>query len=299
MVSIKQLKYALAVAEHKHFKSAAEACHISQPALSGAINELEKLLGFKVFERDNKRVLVTPLGSKMLRRAHDIFLAVNDLQSIGVEAANPLQEPLSLGMIPTIAPYLLPIILPSISQQFPKLDLTIDENQSHLLVKDVLNGKIDAAVLALPYECEGLLSFPFWDEDFYLVTHVDDQNIDSLNISVEDIDPERLLLLRDGHCLQDHALSVCGLVKEQSLDARGSSLATILELVSAKLGATLIPGIALPSIAKYHPELKYAHLDEPSPHRQLAFVIRPNFPRLHEIELLMNLIRSALSRHNS
>ena len=115
---------------------------------------------------------------------------------------------------------------------------------------------------------------------FILVTHVDDQNIDSLNITVEDIDAERLLLLRDGHCLKDHALSVCGLVNEQSLDARGSSLATILELVSAKLGATLIPGIALPSIAKYHPELKYGAPRRAKPASAIGVCDSPEFSSL-------------------
>ncbi|MEM7543077.1 MAG: LysR substrate-binding domain-containing protein [Pseudomonadota bacterium] len=295
MISIKQIRYALAVEEHGHFRAAADACHISQPALSGAITELEKALGFQIFERDSKKVLVTPLGDKMLRQARDIYVAVSDLESLGTQTTDPLRDPMTIGMIPTIAPYLLPLVLPRIRTHYPNLKLTVDEDQSHCLVRGVINGDLDAAVLALPYDLGGLLQFSFWDENFYFIAHAQEQIIDSPVIGAGDIDPSRLFLLREGHCLKDHALAICGLVEEQSINTRGSSLATIIQLVAGKLGTTLIPEIALASLLEQHPDLAFARLDESGPHRQLAFIIRPNFPRLGEIELLITLFKDALT----
>ena len=158
MISLKQLKYALAVERHRHFKRAAEDCAISQSALSSAISDMEATLGFQVFERDNKKVLLTPLGKQMLGKARDIHLQVSDLGKLANLIKQPLCGPLSIGIIPTIAPYLLPRILPALQQQYPALELTVEEDQSAVLVNRVLAGQLDSAIIALPYDCRGLLS---------------------------------------------------------------------------------------------------------------------------------------------
>lgn len=295
MISIKQIKYALAIDEYRHFKKAADACAISQSALSSAINDMEKILGFQVFERDNKKVLVTPMGEHVLAKARTIFVEVNYLSSMAASINEPLSGDLSLGMIPTIAPYLLPVFLPRLQAQYPKLNLTVEEDQSQHLVDRVMSGQLDTAILALPYECVGLLTFPFWEEDFYLVAHAGDDSVSTTPVSTKDIDIERLMLLKDGHCLKDQALSVCGLSHESGLNIRGTSLSTMIELVAGKLGTTLVPHMALSSLLSNHPDLIAARLNEPGPHRQIAFIVRPNYPAVDNIELLKTLIQEGLN----
>ncbi len=294
MISFKQIKYALAVEKHLNFKQAADACAISQSALSSAISDMEKMLGYQVFERDNKKVLVTNLGRKMLDKARHIFVDINDLATLGSNLEGPLSGPLSIGIIPTIAPYILPVMLPVVEQKYPKLNLSIEEDQSQHLVNKVLSGELDSAILALPYDCQGLLTFRFWEEDFYFITHRDDDSSTLDSINATDIELSKLMLLRDGHCLKEHALAVCQLSNESQVNIRGTSLSTMVELVSGKLGTTLLPAMALKQLVKNHSHLAAIRLNEPSPHREIAFIVRPNFTGLDNIELLKALICQAL-----
>ena len=176
MISLKQINYALAVEKTLHFKRAAELCSVSQSALSTAIGEMEKQLGFQVFERDSKKVLITPIGRECLEQARQIKILMDDLQRLGRSQQAPLSYPLSLGTIPTIGPYLLPKVLPEVRRRYPQLQLRIVEEQSGVLVEKVKNGELDTAILALPYDLEGLLAFEFWEEDFYWISHRDDEH---------------------------------------------------------------------------------------------------------------------------
>lgn len=296
MISLKHIKYALAVADHGHFKRAAEACAISQSALSSAISDMETQLGFQVFERDNKRVLVTNLGKEVLTRARKIHLDVQDLHALASKVNAPMSGKVYMGMIPTIAPYLLPKILPSIHQKYPNLNLVIDEDQSEVLVNRVKNGAIDCAVLALPYDCEGLLTLPFWQENFYLVAHKDDRLSQQPSVNTSEINLEHLLLLEDGHCLKDHALSACQLKPEQlDVEVRANSLATLINLVSNKMGTTFVPQIALSEVLGHQPNLVAIKLDEAGPHRELALILRPSYPGFDNVERLKTLMASCLS----
>ena len=295
MISLKQLKYALAVEQHHHFKRAAEHCAISQSALSSAISDMESQLGFQVFERDNKKVLVTPLGREMLAKAQQIYLQVSDLTSLADQADTPLSGPLSVGIIPTIAPYLLPLMLPAVQQQYPRLKLTIEEDQSAALVNKVLNGQLDTAIIALPYDCQGLLSFPFWQENFFLVVHSLNDLANQPQVKGDDIAANQLLLLKDGHCLKDQALSACKLKKTHTVNIRGTSLNTLVELVAGNLGATLVPEMALAQLTHEKPMLRSIKIDEPGPHREIAFVVRPNYPGLENIERLKASVLDQLS----
>ena len=295
MISLKQIRYALAVEQHLHFNKAAEQCAISQSALSTAIQEMEKQLGFQIFERDNKKVLVTPLGRKLLDKAREIYLQMNDISRMSDAIKDPLSTSLSIGMIPTIAPFLLPRILPAIQENYPKLELSVVEDQSHKLVDAVISGELDTAVLALPYDCRGLLTFPFWREDFYWVTHRDDPGASKQAIHSDDMKDANLMLLKEGHCLKEHALAACKLPSQSAYKLGGSSLSTLVELVVGKLGTTLVPEMALDQLVRNKPELVYLHLDEPGPHREIAFIVRANFPSLHNIEQLIELIKRTLA----
>lgn len=297
MISLKQIRYALAVEEFLHFKKAAESCAISQSALSTAITDMERQLGFAVFERDNKKVLITPLGEQVLVYAKTIYVQMNDLMSLSGQMQQPLSSSLSLGIIPTIAPFLLPKVLPEIHSQYAKLDLKIEEDQSQVLVRKVLDGQLDCAILALPYECPGLLTFSFWQEDFHLIAHKTDPLGKKSAVSAEELMASNLMLLKDGHCLKDQALQVCSIDSASAYEASGTSLSTLVQLVAGNLGTTLVPAMALEQLVNSNPQLMAIAIDEPGPHREIAFIVRPNYPGLANIELLKTLMKDALSRH--
>ncbi len=299
MISIKQLFYALTVEETLHFKKASEICNISQSALSAALNELEKQLGLQIFERDNKKVLVTPVGKQVLQQARSIMVQVNDLQHFAETRKSPLSYPLSIGLIPTVAPYILPKILPVLKQEYPLAELDLVESQSHILVDMVKRGDLDAAIMALPYPCDGLLTLTFWEEDFYWVTLKGNPHADQQEISSNDLKKCNLLLLKEGHCLKDQVLSACNrtnLEAQQRFSA--TSLNTLIQMVLGNLGTTLIPHMAIEALTAQHQSLSVVHLNEPGPHRQLAFILRPNFTRMSSIEALIDICRQELKHHS-
>lgn len=294
MISLKQLNYALAIEKHLHFKRASEACSVSQSALSTALNELEKQLGFQIFERDNKKVLVTPIGRQVLIKAQSIKLQLDDLYKLADAQRNELSYPMSIGIIPTIAPYLLPIVLPELTKQYPQLELRIIEEQSHVLVDKVRRGEIDTAILALPYACDGLLTFEFWEENFYWITHRDEMQSGCTEITADELEQSKLMLLQDGHCLKDQALSVCKFPSDAQHSVGATSLNTLIQLVAGKLGTTLVPEMALEQLVENNPLLRHVQLSEPGPHRRIAFIVRPNYSGVDNIELLMAQFRHSL-----
>jgi LysR family hydrogen peroxide-inducible transcriptional activator len=246
MISLKQLHYALAVEKTLHFKKAAEACNVSQSALSTAIHELEKQLGLTIFERNNKQVLVTNNGQLILNKAKRVKLELDELLQISQINKQAFSNPMSIGVIPTIGPYLLPKVLPEVRKQYPDFKLKILEEQSHLLVDMVRTGHIDAAILALPFPIEGLMSFNFWQEDFYWICHKDECPTKMQEITSEELEIEKLMLLKDGHCLKEHALAACNFQhKKQNSDFDSASLHTLIQMVAGKLGTTIVPQMAL------------------------------------------------------
>lgn len=300
MISLKQLRYALTVEETLHFKKAAEQCNISPSALSTALHELEQRLGLQIFERDNKKVLITSIGKRVLLQARSIMLQAEDLQNFAQTQKSLFSYPLNIGVIPTITPYILPKLLLLIKQHYPLAQINILENQSHILVEKVKQGELDTALLALPFPCEGLLEMPFWDEDFFLVNRKNESNAQLTEITSDKLNLNQLLLLEDGHCLKDHILNTCHVSsKSVNQSFRTNSLNTLLQLVSNNMGTTLVPEMAIDQLKSHYPDLAIMHLDEPGPHRQLAFVMRPNFTRLSSIEKLIDMSKSVLNRHHS
>lgn len=295
MISLKQLQYALAVEKTLHFKKAATLCNVSQSALSTAILEFEKQLGCTVFERNNKQVLITHEGQAVLDKAKQVKLALDELMQMTQLNQQPFANPMSIGVIPTIGPYLLPKVLPTVRQQYPDFKLRIIEEQSHILVEKVRNGDIDAAILALPYPIHGLMNFDFWEEDFYWVCHRDDYQDNAREVTSEALEIEKLMLLKDGHCLKEHALAACKLQTQQAADFDSASLHTLVQMVAGKLGTTLVPQMALDQLIYPESELAAVHLNEPGPHRTIAFVIRPNYIRTGELDLLRKIFSQQLA----
>ncbi len=295
MISLKQIVYALAVQKTLHFKRASEICNVSQSALSTAITEFEKHLGIQVFERTNKQVLVTTAGEAVLRKAQRIKTEMDELTQMAAADKEPFTKPLSIGLIPTIGPYLLPKVLPALREQYPKIQLKVKEDQSHVLTEMVRAGDLDIVIMALPYPLEGLMTFEFWEEDFYVVTHKEQCNTAQTEITSHELELDQLMLLKDGHCLKEHALEACSMKanrQDQGFDS--ASLYTLIQMVAGKLGTTLVPQMALDQLVTPQSELHAYHLNEPGPHRRLALVIRPNYIRTHEVMLLKALFTEQL-----
>ena len=298
MISLKQINYALAIEKTLHFKKAADMCNVSQSALSTAIHEMEKQLGMMIFERNNKQVLVTAEGRLILDKAKNVKLELDELMNIAHQSQSPLTRPMTIGIIPTIGPYLLPKVLPEVRKSYPDFRLKIIEEQSHILVDMVRSGDLDAAILALPYPVNGLIHFKFWDEDFYWVSHKDDCPAEKKEITSEELEIDKLMLLKDGHCLKDHALAACSLQSEkQESEFDSASLHTLIQMVAGKLGTTLVPQMALDQLIYSESELKAVHLNEPGPHRSIALIIRPNYVRTDDIITLTNVFKTELSKH--
>ena len=295
MLTLKQIEYALAVAKNLHFKKAADECFISPSTLSNAITELETQLGLKIFERSNKKVIVTSLGHEILDKAKRIKLEVQNIHELAQHNnMDGLNSSLSIGIIPTISPYFLPLILPKLQKEFSNLQLKIEEGQSHILTNRVKEGELDMAILALPYDVQDLVSFKFWDEDFFWVSHNQNKNAGKSEIKASELEHSELMLLEDGHCLKDHILDACNIESSSQYSLKASSLNTLIQLVKGKMGTTLVPKMALKELVGSRKDLSISHLDEPGPHREIALIVRPNYAGMGNAKMLVEFFENSL-----
>ena len=295
MLTLKQIDYALAVAKNLHFKKAADECFISPSTLSNAITELETQLGLKIFERSNKKVIVTSLGHEILNKAKKIKLEVQNIHELAQHNnIDGLSSSLSIGIIPTISPYFLPLILPKLQKEFSNLQLKIEEGQSHILTNRVKEGELDMAILALPYDVQDLISFKFWDEDFFWVSHNQNKNAGKSEIKASELEHSELMLLEDGHCLKDHILDACNIASSSQYSLKASSLNTLIQLVKGKMGTTLVPKMALKELVGNRKDLSISHLDEPGPHREIALIVRPNYAGMGSARTLVEIFGNSL-----
>ena len=298
MITLRQLEFALAVAKHKHFKRAAEECSISQSALSLGIAELEKQLDTQIFERNNKQVLITPIGEQLLQRAQTIFSEIQDLITMAHSHQTPLAYPMTIGIISTIAPYLLPKVLPALTDKYPTFEMTVVEKQTERLLDLVRYGHIDTAIIALPYVVEGLHVFEFWAEDFFAVFPKGSDLARLDHITSSQLSKTNLLLLGEGHCLTDQVLSICSMSKEQIKSGfSDASLNTIIQMALAGMGTTLVPEIAIDQIAGDN--VMVVPLAEKGPHRKLAFVTRLNYARVNDVKILSEIFSTVLAENNN
>lgn len=294
MLTFKQIDYALAVGKNLHFKKAADECYVSPSTLSNAITELETQLGVKIFERNNKKVIVTSLGHEILSKAKKIKLEVKNIHELAQHNVDGLSSSLSIGIIPTISPYFLPLVLPKIQKEFSNLQLKIEEGQSQILTNRVKEGDLDMAILALPYDVQDLMSFKFWEEDFFWVSHSQNKNAGKSEIRASELEHSELMLLEDGHCLKDHILDACNINSSSQYSLKASSLNTLIQLVKGKMGTTLVPEMALKELVGNKKDLSISHLDEPGPHREIALIIRPNYAGMESVKILIDFFGNSL-----
>ncbi len=286
---MKHLRYFEALAQHGHFGRAAEACAISQPALSLQIKELEEILGAPLVERGMRQIRLTSLGNEFAGRARAILRAVDELDDLARASLSPLAGRLRIGVIPTVAPYLLPRLLSRIAARFPGLDLRPREAVTQRLVEDLLEGRLDTAIVALPVSEPSLVEVPLLEEEFVLVRPSADAN--KPVPSSEMLREMQLLLLEEGHCFRDQALSYCNFSPSRPRELmEGSSLTTLVQMVGAGIGVTLIPQMAV-RIETAQAQVCVARLAPPRPARRIGMVWRRTNPLAEQFELLAGMVR--------
>ena len=289
--TLKQLRYLCAVAEHQHFGQAASACHVSQSTLSAGIGELEDALGVSLVERNNRRVFLTLLGEEVVERARDLLVNVEDMISLCAGAGEPFQGRMRMGVIPTVAPYLLPDLLGEIRIRHPVFKLFIREDLSQALVDSLLAGELDVLLLALPFPAEQVETMSLFKDDFLLACLDSHPLAKRTALKSVDLKGESLLLLEEGHCLRDHALEACKLRDSQvSLPYQATSLATIVQMVANDIGVTLLPGMAVKAGIVGDTALKIRAFDQPNVTRKIGLMWRKKTPRTVEFRQLGELI---------
>ncbi|MEM7753938.1 MAG: hydrogen peroxide-inducible genes activator [Pseudomonadota bacterium] len=290
-VTLKQLRYFDALARFGHFGRAAETCAISQPALSMQIKDLEETLGAQLVERSARQVRLTPLGEDLAARAREILRAVDEIGDLARASADRLVGRLRLGVIPTIAPYLLPRVMQRLARQHRELDLYIRETVTPKLIAELHEGRLDAAIVALPVSEPALEETALFNEDFVLIRPASDAKAPVP--SKEGLRAMRLLLLEEGHCFRDQALSFCDMqssAPREMLD--GSSLSTLVQMVGAGIGVTLLPEMAL-RVETRSADVTVQQFPTPQPSRSVGMVWRKSTPLAAQLTQLSTIVRQA------
>ena len=297
-MTLQDLRYVVTLAETRNFARAAKACYVSQPTLSTQIKKLEDELGLALFERTNKRVMPTPAGFELIVQARVVLEEAEKLQQMAQQALDPMAGPLRLGVIPTLGPYLLPHLVPQLRADYPRLSLYLREDLTGNLIERLRSGALDAILLALPIQTDGLELIELFREPFVMALPKDSPLAGKSEVMETDLIGVPLLLLEDGHCLRDQALAVCGLPQPRGAeDFRGSSLETLRQMVAAGVGCTLLPALAADAAGTGGTKLTSDRLIElrpfaaPVPSRTIGLAARRGFPRLEMVRAFAELIK--------
>lgn len=289
--TVQQLRYAVAVADEGHFGRAATTCHVSQPSISAQVRELESRLGVDLFERTSRGVLLTPAGEELVARARRVLTEVDDLTATADGLADPMAGPVHLGVIPTVSPYLVPGLVGRLRRELPDIALHLHEEQTDRLLAQLVDGRLDAGVLALPVHRPGLEERVLYTERFLLAAPEGHRLTQRGSCGPEDLITEPLVLLEEGHCLRDQALDVCRLVgRDGGTEIQGTSLGTVVQMVAAGLGVTLLPATAVAVEVKGNTAVAVAEFAAPAPTRTIGIAWRASSPRTEVIHQLADLI---------
>jgi len=293
--TLKQLQYLVALKDHGHFGRAAEACFVTQSTLSAGLRELESLIGITLVERTRRVVRFTPLGLRIAEKAQRVLREAEELGDLARAAGKPLSGDLRMGVIPTIAPFLLPRILPKLRAAWPDLKLYLREETTGAACDSLHRGHLDCVLLALPYHCGDIESVDLFLDRLFIAFPAGEMEGPARGISANDIDETRLLLLEDGHCLKDHVLAACNRPELRAEAAMlGTSLHTLVQMVDNGLGVTLLPGMALDAGILDNTHVVAKPLDADHPARRIALAWRRGSPREKEFRLLADALREAV-----
>ena len=291
--TIRQLQYLVALQDHGHFTRAAASCFITQSTLSASLRELETLIGVPLVERTRRVVRFTPLGLKIADKARRVLREAEELADMAAAAGQPLTGDLRMGVIPTIAPFLLPLILPRLRAEWPRLNLYLREETTQAACDALHRGMLDCVLLAMPYACGDVELDVLFDDPLHVAFPPQDAT-PPLHITPELIDENRLLLLEDGHCLKDHALSACNRPElRANANMLGTSLHTLVQMVDNGLGMTLVPAMAIDSGILAGTAIVTRRLEAPHASRRIALAWRRGSPREAEFRILADALRDA------
>jgi LysR family hydrogen peroxide-inducible transcriptional activator len=292
MLSLRQLRYLAALARHRHFGKAAEECAISQPALSMQIRDLERELGVELVERRRGDIVLTEIGLEVAERGESILASARDLADFA-RHREVLTGALKLGIIPTLAPYLLPGLLPRLQKKYPALKLEIRESQTATLIEELNGGTLDVVMLALPIEGHDLETEPLFEDRFLLAVPANEPSRRN-RIRTEDVDRSRLILLEEGHCLRDQALALCGIARRDlPAGLSATSLTTVMQMVANGYGVTLVPQIAAEAELRDR-RVKAVQFADPAPARTIGLAWRRTSPRKSDFAALGQLVSDVL-----
>jgi LysR family hydrogen peroxide-inducible transcriptional activator len=294
-LSPRQLQYVVAVAETLGFHKAAERCHVSQPTLSAQVKQLEDVLGVQLFERDRRRVLLTAAGAVVVAHARRVLLEIDDMIAAAKQLIEPCSGTFRIGVIPTIAPYLLPDVVPAVRARYPKLQLVFREEKTDPVVADLREGRLDAGLLALEAEIGEWASGRIADDPFVVALPEGHRLARKKRVAASDLDNENVLLLDEGHCFRAQALSICNRAGAKESELRATSLSTLAQMVSSGSGITLLPQIAV-AVENRRGQLEVRPFTSPAPHRTIALIWRPHSPFAETFRDLAEVFRSALRR---
>ncbi len=297
--SLKQLEYLVSLAETLHFGQASEKCHITPSTLSAGIRDLEKVLGVSLAERSKRHVLMTSVGERIAARARLILRDAEDLMELAAADRKPMAGEMRLGVIPTISPFMLPGVLPGLRKQYPDLRLYLREEQTASLLAKLHAGEIDTALIALPFAIEGLASKVLFEDHFLFACNIRHPMASLKTVPVSELANQSLLLLEEGHCLRGHALEACHLDhRQERAQFEASSLHTLVQMVAAGMGVTLLPQLAIDAHITQGTAIKLIPLATPAS-RHIGLVWRQSSMRVEEFEMLGEVFRPALSRKSS
>jgi len=290
--TIKQLRYLIAISETLNFTRAAEVCFVGQSTLSAGLKELEDSLGVQLVERDKHSVSFTPIGHGVVERAQRLIVQADDLVDFVEGSAGVMMGVIKLGVIPTIAPFLLPSFLPKMREQFPDLKIVLREDLTANLIDKLNRHELDFALIALPYDTKGFLMKELFNDEFWLIGKEDDPNLKNKEIQLTNRLTDRILLLEEGNCLRDHTLAACKKTEIASQNGiEATSLLTLVQMVEYGLGMALIPEMAIKSGLLKNTHLIARPLTAPAPNRKIALIARSSTARIKEFNALVKVIK--------
>jgi LysR family hydrogen peroxide-inducible transcriptional activator len=294
MITIRQMRYFEALASTRHFGKAANLVNVSQPALSAQIAEMENFLEIRLVERSRSGAFLTAEGQELLPEIRSILESIDRLQSRVKTGQGPLRGRLRLGIIPTVAPYLVPRLVPDVRQHYPDLNIELKESLTATCLDDLKHGKLDCAIVALPVPAEGIEAEMLFEDRFLIASAADESTILISPMTEDNVDVERLLLLEEGHCLRDQALAVCGTAAGRRVANYGAtSMATLLQMVSHGMGITLIPEIAVRAEGARN-RMRIVPFAEPQPSRRIGLVWRSSASaKRRDFEALAKVVRKS------
>jgi len=294
-MNLRDLRYLVAVADTRHFGKAAEQCHVSQPTLSAQIKKLEGYLGVELIERHPRGIVLTEVGKELVERSRKVLKESDDIVALARDFRDPLAGKIGVAMIPTIGPYLMPVVAKHLRKQLPRLKLMLYEYRTAQLLQRLRDGDVDVGILALPSELEGLDAMELYREEFVMALPASHELNKRSSVKLNDLSGEELLLLEDGHCLRDQALEICSRIEvHENQDYRATSLETLRQMVASGWGVTLLPKLATTGPFAAAQGVTFKTFSKPPPHRVVGAVWRKSSTRVKAIRSICKVIRESV-----